>query len=120
VRISTGHLRHFRKRQIGFRYAFLPPERSAAQIERFKTDFLGEPRHDRIERDRSDDEIVTFDEPLQPFHHEPPFTIACESSGTNARMPSARNAARLFRLSEVAQNHTRYNVGSRSAKLACH
>ena len=26
----------------------------------------------------------------------------------------------LFRLSEVAQNHTRYNVGSRSAKLACH
>jgi hypothetical protein len=70
-----GHLRHFGKGQIGFRYTFQPAQRSAAQIDGLKTGFLGEPRHDRIERDRSDNEIGTIDECLQSFHHEPPSEL---------------------------------------------
>jgi hypothetical protein len=67
------YLRHLWKCQVGFGYALQPPQRSATQIDRFKTGVLGEPRHDRIERNGSDDEVGTFYERLQAFHPRTSF-----------------------------------------------
>src|SRR6478609_88805 len=45
--------------------AFVPTERAAAHIDRLEARFLGQPRHDRIERDRRDDELIAPDELTQ-------------------------------------------------------
>ena len=63
-----GDLGHFGQRDVRFGHAFVPAERAAAQVDRLEARFLGEPRHDRIERDRRDDEIVAADEFLEFLH----------------------------------------------------
>jgi hypothetical protein len=55
-------LRHLGQRDIGLGHALVPTERSAAHIDRLGACLLGEPRHDRIEGDRRDDELVAADE----------------------------------------------------------
>src|SRR4029079_16025890 len=50
---------------FGSRTHFAPAERAAAHIVRLEARFLGQPRHDRIERDRRDDELIAPDELTQ-------------------------------------------------------
>ena len=59
------HLRHFGQRDVGFGHAFVPAERAATHIDRLEAGFLGQPRHDRIECDRRDDEPIAPDELTQ-------------------------------------------------------
>ena len=59
------HLRHFGQRDVGFGHAFVPAERAAAHVDRLEAGFLGQPRHDRIERDRRDDELIAANELTQ-------------------------------------------------------
>ena len=62
------HCGELRKRQISLGDAFQPAERSAAEIERLEPGLLGEPRHDRIERHRGDDEFVPLHELAELLH----------------------------------------------------
>src|SRR5262249_9299251 len=56
---------HLRQRDIGFGYAFEPAERPSAHVDRPKTCVFGNPRHDRIERARSDDQLIAPNEVLK-------------------------------------------------------
>jgi hypothetical protein len=72
-------LRHLGQRDIGLGHAFVPAERAAAHIDRLEAGLLREPRHDRIERHRRDDEIVAVDELTELLHcrlpcHQSSFT----------------------------------------------
>ncbi len=60
-------LRHLGQRDVGLGHAFVPAERAAAQVDRLEAGLLGEPRHDRIERDRRDDEVVAADQVFRSF-----------------------------------------------------
>src|SRR5262249_27283211 len=53
---------HLGQRQIGHGDAFDPAERTAAEIDRLEARILGEPRHDRIEHERCDDELLAANE----------------------------------------------------------
>ena len=53
-----GDLGKLGQREIGLGDAFEPAERAAAQVDRLEARILGEPRHDRIERARRDDQLV--------------------------------------------------------------
>ena len=61
-------LRHLGQGDVGLGHAFVPAERAAAQVDRLEARFLGEPRHNRIERDRRDDEVVAADQ-FTKFRH---------------------------------------------------
>ncbi len=53
-----GDLRQFGHGDVGFGDAFVPAQRATAEIDRLEAGSLGEPRHDRIERHRCDDQLV--------------------------------------------------------------
>ena len=53
-----GDLRQLRHGDVGFGDALVPAERAAAEIDRLETRGFGEPRHDRVERDRRDNQLV--------------------------------------------------------------
>ena len=57
-----GDLCHLGQRDVGLGHAFIPAERAAAQVDRLEARLLGEPRHDRIEGDRRDDQVIAADE----------------------------------------------------------
>ena len=58
-------LGHLRQRQFGLGDALEPAERAAGEIDRLEAGLLGHARHDRVERDRRDDEVVAADEVLE-------------------------------------------------------
>src|SRR3954467_11642291 len=82
-----GHFGQFRQRQVGFRDAFDPAERTAAEIDRLEPGLLRQPRHDRIERHRRDNEFVAGDEVPELLQTTLPATLR-----RRPRMAVARRA----------------------------
>ena len=62
ARMSTRDLGKLGQREIGLGHAFEPAERAAAHVDRLEAGILGDPRHDRIERARRDDQLVAANE----------------------------------------------------------
>ena len=62
------HLDHLGQRQAGLGDALVPAERAAREVDRLEAGLGRHLRHDRIERDRRDDEVGAFDEVLELFH----------------------------------------------------
>src|SRR5712691_5378114 len=96
-------LDHLGQRQVGLGDAFEPAERTAAQIERLEPCLLGEPRHDRIERHRGNDEAFAAHELSELFQAKAPFDAAwfvldppspCKSHSNRPARASGRHAQR--------------------------
>jgi hypothetical protein len=52
---------HLGQGDVGFGHALEPAERAAAHVDRLEPRILGNPRHDRIERTGSDDQLIASD-----------------------------------------------------------
>jgi hypothetical protein len=61
-------LRQLGHGDVGFGAALVPAERAAAEVERLEAGGFGQPRHDRIERHRRDDQFFACDQ----------FTKSCQ------------------------------------------
>src|SRR5206468_2658078 len=88
-------LDHLGQAQIGLGDAFEPAERAAAEVDGLEAGLLGEPRHDRVERHRGDDEVIAANELAQFFQQLPPFCWHyCRSGREYAARKKAWQSAR--------------------------
>ena len=66
--LVDGDIDHLGQGDGGLGIALDPAERSAGHLDRLEARLDRHARHERIQRHRRDDQIVTVDERAKPFH----------------------------------------------------
>src|SRR5262249_47792236 len=79
----------------GLGHALVPAERAAAHVDGLEAGFLGEPRHDRIERHRCDNEVIAADEFAELLH--PGLLAYCDRSSMIRSKHKGRKAMHAAR-----------------------